>query len=145
MAQAKSKRRKSLAVGLGVTGLLAAGLTGYAVGNDDDQQATADADYGAVCVDSQTQQRVDDDQCDPEGSDRGYGGGGGFVGWYFLPIGGRYPAVGAPISGATRSLPAGASVSRGGLAPSGGTVSRGGFGTSNNTSARSGGSSRSGG
>lgn len=121
----QTRRRRSAAVALGITGLLAAGLTGYAVGQDDDE--AEEVDYAAVCVDSQTEQRVEDGSCDEGGEQRFYGGGGGFYGWYFLPVGGRAPGIGQRVAGGTLTAPPGR-VARGGIDRAGGTVSRGGFG-----------------
>ncbi|GAA1822666.1 tRNA-dihydrouridine synthase [Planosporangium flavigriseum] len=119
-------RRKSASVTLGVTSLLAVALTG-ACGS---QRAGGD-EYGAVCVDPQTQQRIDDDYCD---DDTHYHSGGG---WYFIRSGRSYPAKGQKVSGGSFSRPGGGStVKYGGVAAQGGpvvkadsgSVSRGGFG-----------------
>ena len=125
--------RKSAAVVLGVTALLAPSLSGC--GSDDDE-----AENQAVCVDQETQQRVDDDQCDPDDYEtRGSGVGSGFF-WYFLgtQAGRSYPAVGQRVSGGTYSVPSGTSV-RGGVPQAGGNVPRGGFGGGTRSSGSSGG------
>jgi hypothetical protein len=123
--------RRSTSVTLGVTALLAAGLTGCGSSGDD---------VNAVCVDAQTQQRVDDDQCD----DDAYNGsvaGSAFL-WYFLGRASAVPAFGVPIRGYAGgfSAPSNLGGVRTGLpqagAKSGYTggkvtkVSRGGFGSS---------------
>ena len=116
-------RRRSATVTLGVTALLAAGLTGC--GAEEAEQAE-DPDYGAVCVDSQSQERVDDDRCD---DDRGGGGvGPGLFAWYFLSRGAFAPAVGQRVSGGTFAQPGVGTIRRGGINRDGGTVTRGGFG-----------------
>ena len=132
-----SARRRSATVTLGVTALLATGLT--ACGNDEPE----DPDYGAVCVDSQTQQRVDDDQC---GDDyRGGGPGVGLFAWYFLSRGLVAPALGQRVAGGTFTAPATGTIRRG-VNPGGGTIARGGFGGRSGSAGvgRSGGSGGSG-
>ena len=113
-------QRKSVAVVLGVTALLAPSLTACSVGNDE-------ADNQAVCVDRTTEQRVADGQCDPD--DRANIGVGGIFFWYFLATrgGAFFPAVGQRVSGGTYSVPGG-SYRRGGVPTAGGNVPRGGFG-----------------
>jgi len=77
-------------------------------------------DHQAVCVDKQTQVRLDEDRCDDEHH------GHGFV---YYPIGRSYPAVGQPLSsGYVSTLPKGHYAQVGGASKSGGTVLRGGFG-----------------
>ena len=115
-------QRKSAAVVLGVTALLAPSLS--ACSNDDDT-----VDNQAVCVDQETQQRVPDDECD---DDRASGGVGSspFL-WYFLgtAVGGRgFPGIGQRVpSGGSYGTPSG-SYRRGGVPAAGGNVPRGGFG-----------------
>ena len=113
------QRRRSATVTLGVTALLAAGLT--ACGAEEPE----DPDYGAVCVNSQTQERVEDDEC---GDDRGGGGGGGLFAWYFLSRGAFAPGIGQRVGGGTFTPPGNTTLRRGGIARDGGTVTRGGFG-----------------
>ena len=67
-------QRKSAAVVLGVTALLAPSLS--ACSSDDE------VDNQAVCVDRTTQERVDDERCDPD--DEANVGVGGLFFWYFL-------------------------------------------------------------
>src|SRR4051794_23512314 len=80
--------RKSTSVSLGVTALLAASLTGCGSGGDD---------VNAVCVDAQTQQRVDDGRCDGDPYN-GSVAGSAFL-WYFLGRATAVPAFGVPIVG----------------------------------------------
>jgi hypothetical protein len=124
---ATRRRMRSSSVTLGVTAVVAAGLTGCA----------SSADYAAVCVDPSTDQRVADDQCDDTdgGSSAGGVGAGAFV-WYYLAASRVVPAIGAGVSGGTfnRSGLTG-TVQRGGLPEKGGstvksTTTKGGFGGS---------------
>ena len=138
--------KKSLAVPLVVTSMLATSLTGCAPAPEDDPQ------YQGICVDPETEQRIPDDQCDDDDGRSGFGGVGL---WYFFLMGSRFPAIGAPLTGYrsgtdyVRGTPQGASYVRGGAAANGGrvspasvsraagsggkvtTVSRGGLGDSN--------------
>jgi hypothetical protein len=135
-------RRKSASVTLGVTSLLAVALTG-ACASRPVAQATdgGGGEYGAVCVDPQTQERMDDDYCD---DDTHHHSGGG---WYFIPFGRSYPGRGQRVSGGSFTRPGGGSTVKygggsagsgtfakpGGSAATGGgtesaSVSRGGFG-----------------
>ncbi len=114
------RRRKSGALALGVTGLLASAmLTGCAPDG-----ASIDADYAQVCRDNHTESRVDDNNCSDQGRSSGS------YGWYFFstqstsPV----PAVGSRLTGGTAALPSG-STAKAGTPSMGGTVSRGGFGT----------------
>jgi hypothetical protein len=114
--------RKSAAVVLGVTALLAPSLA--ACGSNDDE-----VDNQAVCVDKETQERVDDQQCNPDDyENHGSGVGSAFL-WYFIgsQVGRGFPAVGQRVSGGTYTVPSG-SVARGGVPKAGGNVPRGGFG-----------------
>jgi hypothetical protein len=112
--------RKSAAVVLGVTALLAPSLA--ACGSNDE------ADNQAICVNKDTQERVDDNQCDPHDESNGIGVGGLFF-WYFVATrgGAFFPPIGGRVSGGTFSVPSGTSV-RGGVPKAGGNVPRGGFG-----------------
>jgi hypothetical protein len=114
-------QRKSAAVALGVTALLAPSLS--ACGGGDDT-----VDNQAVCVDEETQERVPDDQCDPDGDRASNIGGGAFL-WYFLgtTAGRGFPGIGQRASGGTFTPPSG-SYRRGGVPAAGGNVPRGGFG-----------------
>lgn len=131
-------RRASRAVPLGLTVLAASSLSGCG----------GDPDVAAVCVDPQTQERVDDDQCDDSNTPRDYDGGSGVGGaffWYYVgtQTSRAIPAVGAPVSGGTWNgqglVNSGRSVQRGGLpadgAPSFKSFSKsGGFGSSKGVS-----------
>ena len=113
-------RRRSASVTIGVTAVLVATLSGCSASAEEEEY-----DYGAVCADQQTQQRVaDDDDCDDRGS----------YGWYYIPVGSRAPAVGERVSGGSFDPPAsGEAVCRGGIPSEGGEVSRGGFGSCSGT------------
>jgi hypothetical protein len=147
-------RRRSATVALGVTALLAAGLTGCSSdsGSAGDGEVYAeDTDYQAVCVDEATQERIDDDHCD-DGGPRYHGSG--LAAWYFLSRGAGYPRVGRKVTGGTFTNPSSAytvrrggtaagagtagAATRGGTVTGGGTdgdtVSRGGFGGSSRSS-----------
>ncbi|CAA9379784.1 MAG: hypothetical protein AVDCRST_MAG32-1448 [uncultured Nocardioides sp.] len=119
------RRMRSSSVALGITAVMASNLTGCA-------SAEESPDYAAVCVDPETKERVDDDQCDDDGDYNGVGGG--FF-WYYLGASSRFPAVGSTVTGGTFSTPRG-SIQRGGLPSTGGSsvkssTTKGGFGGSN--------------
>lgn len=117
-------QRKSAAVVLGITALLAPSLS--ACGSDDNDEV----DNQAVCVDQETQERVSDEECDPEG-DRVSGPGGSIFLWYFLgTVAGRgFPGIGQRVpAGGTYTAPSSGSYRRGGVPSAGGNVPRGGFG-----------------
>ena len=119
-------RRRSKSVTLGITAVLATTLFGCSSSEGQYSQGQYSGDdegYGAVCVDEDTQQRVDDDVCD---------GTRGFA-WYYLPIGSRALAVGQRVSGGTFTPPSGEQAFRGGVPRDGGVVSRGGFGGESGT------------
>lgn len=117
------RRMRSSSISLGITALMASSLTG----------CSSSADYAAVCVDPETQERVDDDQCD---DDSDYNGGGSGFFWYYLGASSRIPAVGQTTSGGTFSGSSlNGSVQRGGLPTTGGSTvksatTKGGFGGS---------------
>ena len=122
MTQTPRRRMRSATVALGVTALMATGLTGCA----------SEPDYAAVCVDPETEQRVDDDQCD---DDRDYDGVSSGFFWYYLGASSRVPAIGAPVSGGTFRGAGLNNVQRGGLPAAGApsvrsSVKSGGFGGS---------------
>ena len=122
MTQTPRRRMRSATVALGVTALMATGLTGCA----------SEPDYAAVCVDPETEERVDDDQCD---DDRDYTGVGAGFFWYYLGASSRVPAIGAPVSGGTFRGAGLNNVQRGGLPAAGApsvrsSVKSGGFGGS---------------
>ncbi|WP_210439374.1 hypothetical protein [Nocardioides xinjiangensis] len=117
------RRMRSTSISLGITALMASSLTG----------CSSSADYAAVCVDPETQERVDDDQCD---DDSDYNGVGGGFFWYYLGASSRIPAIGQPATGGTfRGSTLNGSVQRGGLPTTGGSTvksatTKGGFGGS---------------
>lgn len=125
-AAPRRRRRKSAAVTIAITGLLASAvMTGCAPGGD-----VIDADYAKVCQDRTTQQRVEDSKCSEEGRSSSV------AGWYFIPMGSlgqnttrSIPAVGQGLSGGQLSIPS-ASTSKTGVSSKGSSVSRGGFGGS---------------
>lgn len=121
------RRLRSASVTLGLTALVAAGLTGCAPGAQGSDEAEASADNQAVCVDPETQKRVDDDLC--ENDDHG-GSHGGLYAWYFLSRGTSLPSVGSRYSGGTfdDSTLRGTTV-RGGAPRTGGTTVGGSTGT----------------
>jgi hypothetical protein len=114
---------RSASISLGITAVMASSLTGCATS----------ADYAAVCVDPDTQERVDDDQCD---DDSDYNGTGSGFFWYYLGARSVVPAIGQRTSGGTfRGSTLGGTVQRGGLPTTGGSTVRtsttkGGFGGS---------------
>lgn len=119
-----SHHRRSAAVSLGITALLASTLAGCA---DTEEESTDQA----ICVDEQTQERIDENRCNNDGSPGFFGG----AGWYFIPIGFPFPAYGGLVTGGALRPRAGSvsSYSRpaaGGGTVRSGTVSRGGFGGS---------------
>ena len=123
MTTTTRRRMRSTSISLGITALMASSLTG----------CSSSADYAAVCVDPETQERVDDDQCD-DASD--YNGGGSGFFWYYLGASSRIPAVGQTTSGGTFSGSSlNGTVQRGGLPSTGGSTvksatTKGGFGGS---------------
>jgi hypothetical protein len=108
-----TSRRKSSAVALGVTALLAAALTGCS--SDDDRYEreyrydASDADYEAVCVDQTTEERVPEQYCvEDDGTDgtaHGYYGGH-HTHWYYVPRGYSYPGIGTKVRGGSYTRPA---------------------------------------
>lgn len=131
---AARRRMRSVGITLGLTALVAASLTGCSNGDDEDQ-----SDYQAICVDPETQQRADDDECK---DDREYNGSGAGFFWFYMatrggafvpPLGGRYnTGDGSYNTAGLRNGSGGtATIKRGGLDTKGGnigTISRGGFG-----------------
>lgn len=121
----RSRGRKSTAVILGVSALLASAvLTGCSPDGD-----VIDADYAQTCQDKTTKQRVEDDKCSDQGRSSGH------YGWYFLNMGSRgsnssrnVPAVGAPLTGGVDSIKSGATSKSGVSSKGTNSVSRGGFG-----------------
>lgn len=119
------RRMRSTSVALGITAVMASNLTGC---------ASTSADYAAVCVEPETQERVPDDQCD---TDSDYNGVGGGFFWYYLGARALVPAIGSTTSGGTfRGSTLNGTVQRGGLPTTGGSTVRssttkGGFGGTN--------------
>ncbi len=117
------RRMRSASISLGITALMASSLTGCA----------SSADYAAVCVDPETEERVDDDQCD---DDSDYNGSGSGFFWYYLAARSIVPGVGSTVSGGTfRGSTLNGTVQRGGLPSTGGSTvksstTKGGFGGS---------------
>lgn len=120
------RRMRSSGVTIGITALMATGLTG----------CSSSADYAAVCVDPETQERVDDDLCDDADDDYDDDRpiGGGFF-WYYLAASRSFPSVGSTVSGGTYNASStSGTVQRGGLSSSGGSsvksaTTKGGFGS----------------
>jgi len=116
---------RSASISLGITAVMASSLTGCATS----------ADYAAVCVNPDTQERVDDDQCDDDSDYNGGGVGSGFF-WYYLGARSLVPGVGSTVTGGTfRGSTLNGSVQRGGLPTTGGSTvktstTKGGFGGS---------------
>lgn len=71
-----TSRKSSQAVAIGAVTALAVALTGC---SSEESQET-DADYAQICVDQQTQERVDDDQCDDHTHSHSN------FGWMWLPF-----------------------------------------------------------
>lgn len=105
MTRSAGGRRRSTAVTVSLAAWVAAGLTGCSSGPD----------YQGVCVEPQTQRRVEDDNCRNDSS-------GGTGRWVYYRNGSHAPAVGEAASGGSSDVPHGASVSRGGFGRSGGVV-----------------------
>ena len=107
-------RRRSASVTVGVTVVLVTTLSGCSASAEEEEY-----EYGAICADQQTQQRVDDDDCDESPS----------YGWYYIPVGATAPAIGETASGGVFSpTPDDESVCYGGVPREGGEVTQGGFG-----------------
>ncbi|MEV1286544.1 hypothetical protein [Micromonospora sp. NPDC049679] len=132
-------RRKSASVTLGVTSLLAVALTAACSPQRVDGSSDDGAEYGAVCGDPQTQERLDDDDCDDDSGHQSRGG------WYFIPAGRPYPAKGQKVSGGSFTRPSGGStVKYGGASPTGGTFAKSGGNAATGGGAESGSVSRGG-
>jgi hypothetical protein len=118
-------RRRSAAVHLTITAMLAASLSACS--------SEPDPNNVAICVDPQTQQRVDDSQCGGDYDHHIYGGSGigsGFF-WYFVGRHSVFPPIGGYYGGSGGSFLRPSSIGgtyRG--SARGGTVARGGFGGS---------------
>ena len=118
----RRSRRRSASVSVGVVAVLAAALTGCS-DTQGGQGQYDDDDYAAVCVDEQTELRVDDDRCDDDGVV-----GGGAYAWYYVPFGRRVQPVGSRVGGGSFNPPPPGQAAHRGVPAEGGEVSRGGFG-----------------
>src|SRR5512144_1579839 len=111
-------RRRSAGVTVGLVAMVSMAMTGCS--------GAPDADYDGVCVDTSTQRRVDDGECDNGSGGHGSSGhgssghGGGAHVWRYYSRGTSVPAPGG-----TTTVPDGLVGSRGGVPAKGGTVSRG--------------------
>lgn len=126
MTTTARKRLRSRSVTLGLTTLVAASLTGC---------GGSEADNQAVCVDTETEVRVDDEECDDVDDDY-HGSGAGFY-WYYFRAGSSAPPVGGRIltgTGTYDSSSLSGSTKKGGVSSSGGTIERGGWGGSKSSS-----------
>lgn len=118
--------RRSKAVTLGVTALLASSL---AACGSSEPKATG----SAVCVD-QNQVRVPDNNC---ANNQDFGANNNGFLWYYLLLGQHYGGYGSRVTGGYTTRPPGKSFNpvrggnpQGGSVSKGATVSRGGFGGS---------------
>lgn len=100
--------RKSAAVALGVTALVAASVAGAS-------QRPAAVDTAGYCVDKVTNQRVEDAQCRTSTGPHPHA-------WYYVRTGGSYPRIGGPAVGGSWAPPSRSSYVEGGLTTTGGTV-----------------------
>lgn len=116
----QSRRLRSKSVTLGLTLVAASVFTGCA----------AEQDGQAICVNPETEERVDDDSCDEDQED--YDGTGSGFFWFYMPAGTSAPAVGSRYNPSTGyySAPKGQNYTKGGVPKSGGSISKGGFGSS---------------
>lgn len=131
------RRLRSSAVNLTVTAMLAAGLSGCA-------EEEPDPEHAAICVDSNTQQRVEDEDCGGDFTDEQHlagsnnNGGGGSAAtsvflWYFIARSFAVPPLGGSITGVrggSFNRPSNLGGVYRGVSSRGGTVTKGGFGTS---------------
>ena len=122
--QAPVRRRRSRPVLLGVTARAASTLSGC---------VASEPDYAAICTDPQTNERVDDSQCDDSDDPDDYHGGGAGFFWFYLATRG-----GSPIPGVGQRYNPGAGTYNGSsLVRSGTSVQRGGLPTKGAPSVRS--------
>lgn len=119
------RRLRSLSVTIGVTALVAAGISGCAPQYEENAQG--------ICVDPKTELRVDDNLCDDDGGTSGRG----YV-WYYVGSGHRAPAVGSPYKAAPGSFTTPRSYTRGGTHYDGGTTARSGTSDDGSTVTRGG-------
>lgn len=124
--------KKSTLVKLGVTAAVVGAGVWIFTAVDDDEEPT----HAAVCVDQETGNRVDDNDCNNNS------GGHSHFGWFFFAYGHSAPRVGAPVPvGSGSYTPPNGSYVKGGVPRAGGvvnsssvkggttTTNRGGFGT----------------
>ena len=117
------RRMRSQSVLIGVTALAASSLSG----------CVSQPDYAAICTDPETNQRVDDDQCDESDEPRDYTPGlGGFF-WFYLATSSSRPI---PAIGQGFDRRAGTYDGRG-LAATGTRLQRGGLPTQGASSMKS--------
>lgn len=117
------RRMRSTNVALGVLAVAAATLvTGCAEDTPD---------YQAICVDPQTNQRIDDDECDD--SDRDYSGSGSGFFWFYMATNSSrpLPAVGSSYN------PGYGTYNGSGITSSGKSYARGGAPTKGASSVKS--------
>lgn len=132
-----ARRMRSGTVLLGVTTLMAAGLTGCA----------SEPEYAAICTDPATNQRVDDDECDDGEEPDDYDGTSGGFFWFYMatsssnpvpPVGSTYSPSSGTYNGSSL-VSGGKTVQRGGLPTTGASsvksfTKSGGFGSSRGVS-----------
>lgn len=133
----KAALHKSSSVALGLTALLAAGLTGCS-------SQSSDPEYAAVCVDANGN-RVDDSQCSEDFTDNDYDTrthvpGSSLALWYFIGRGMTVPPLGGKVLGGSYARPATGLIASG-FTKTGGAVSKGGFGATGKSYSKSGSSS----
>jgi hypothetical protein len=116
-----ARRRRSRVVSLSVSSVLVA--TSLAACGSGEPGAGDGQEYRGICVDEDTRQRVDDDECDDSHPRPG-------LGWVFFAAGSRVAGIGQRVSGGVTRPPARAAVVRGGVPGQGATISRGGLGGS---------------
>lgn len=92
-------RRNKKAVVITSVAALAAAFCAYEVTDEE-----IDDDYEAYCVNQQTGNRVDDDDCDDDHKLSGAATAGLFY-WYFIRKGTVKPAVGTKANGGSFSVP----------------------------------------
>lgn len=99
--------RKSAVVTLGFTVMVAGALTGCS--------SDAEVNEAGYCVDKQTQERVDDAECERDVHHH-------HTGWYYVRSGYRYPSIGQRATGGTFTRPTESSYVEGGLPRTGGVA-----------------------
>ena len=124
MTAVPRRRLRSAHVGLGLTVMAAAALTGC---------AADEPDYAAICVDPITEERIDDDLCDDSDDPSDYHGSGGGFFWFYVNTSSSHPipAVGSRFNPGHGTY-TGSTLTRGGK-----TVQRGGMPEAGSPSVRS--------